>query len=52
MKMAFSARFWGDFLSHIDADEIVFDAVAPEQAGVFKIKGDKSFLHLIMPMRF
>ena len=52
MKMAFSAKFLGDFLSHVDGSEIVFDSIAPEQAGVFRIKGDKDFLHLIMPMRF
>lgn len=51
MEMAFSARFLADFLSNVDAGEIVFESNSPVNAGVFKIKGDDSFLHLIMPMR-
>ncbi len=51
IHMAFSAKFVGDFLSHISAQEIVLETTTPEQAGVFRIKDDEDFLHLIMPMR-
>ncbi|MCB9790942.1 DNA polymerase III subunit beta [Candidatus Nomurabacteria bacterium] len=51
IKMAFSAKLLSDMLSHIGAEDIVFESSSPTSAGVFKIKGDDSFLHLIMPMR-
>lgn len=51
IKMAFSAKLLSDMLSHIGAEEIVSESSSATSAGVFKIKGDDSFLHLIMPMR-
>jgi DNA polymerase-3 subunit beta len=50
IKMAFSARFLGDMLNNIDGEELVFECSEPVKPGVFKIKGDDDFIHLIMPM--
>ncbi|MCK9368846.1 DNA polymerase III subunit beta [Candidatus Dojkabacteria bacterium] len=50
IKMAFSARFIGDMLNNINGEEIEFESSEPVKPGVFKIKGDDSFIHLIMPM--
>ena len=51
MKMAFSSRLLADMLSHIGGEKLQFESSSPTTAGVFKIKGDDSFLHLVMPMR-
>jgi len=50
VKMAFSARFLGDVLNNIGSEDIVFECAESVKPGVFKVKGDDSFLHLIMPM--
>lgn len=51
ITMAFGAKILGDMLSHIGGDSLIFEANSTTSAGVFKVKGDDSFLHLIMPMR-
>lgn len=51
MKIAFSSRLLNDMLSHIGAEELVFESSNSTAAGVFKIKGDDTYLHLVMPMR-
>lgn len=51
MQMAFSSRLLSDMLSHVAAQDLLFESSSPTAAGVFKIKGDDSFLHLVMPMR-
>lgn len=51
LEMAFNCRFLLDFLSAVRGEEIVFEANGPLAPGVFKIKGDDSYLHLIMPVR-
>jgi len=50
-EIAFNARYLLDFLSNIEEKELVFDMIGPLNPGVFKIKNDESFLHLIMPIR-
>ncbi len=50
IKMAFSAKFLGDMLSNISAETLVFESSEPVKPGVFKIKDDDTFVHLIMPM--
>jgi DNA polymerase-3 subunit beta len=50
IKMAFSAKFLGEMLSNISTEEIVFESSEPVKPGVFKIKNDDTFVHLIMPM--
>ena len=50
-EIAFNARYLQDALSQIDAQELVFEMTGPLNPGVFKVKDDQSFLHLIMPIR-
>lgn len=50
-EIAFNARFLLDFLATVDAKEIAFEMTGPLNPGVFKIPGDNSYLHIIMPVR-
>lgn len=50
-EIAFNGRYLLELLSNIDEEEIVFEMTGPLNAGVFKIAGDNTFLHLIMPIR-
>ncbi len=50
-EIAFNAKYLLDLFSNIDERDLVFEMVGPLNAGVFKIKDDDSFLHLIMPIR-
>ena len=50
-KIAFNFRYLLDFLNSITAEEIVFEMTGPLTPGVFKPKGDKTLLHIIMPVR-
>ncbi|PJE67446.1 DNA polymerase III subunit beta [Candidatus Shapirobacteria bacterium CG10_big_fil_rev_8_21_14_0_10_40_9] len=51
LEIAFNFRFLLDFLNSPIGEEIIFEANGPLSPGVFKVKGDDSFLHLIMPVR-
>ena len=51
LKIAFSSKFLTDMLSSIDGDKMTFEGSSPTAPGVFKSKGDDSYLHIIMPMR-
>ncbi|MCL4353713.1 DNA polymerase III subunit beta [Patescibacteria group bacterium] len=50
-EIAFNPRYVLELLSNIDEEEIVFEMTGPLNPGVFKIKDDPTFLHLIMPIR-
>lgn len=50
-EIAFNARYLLELFSSIEEDIMVFEMAGPLNPGVFKIKGDNSFLHLIMPIR-
>ena len=50
-EIAFNSRYLLDVLSNVEEKELVFDMIGPLNPGVFKIKNDESFLHLIMPIR-
>ncbi len=50
-EIAFNARYLLDLFSNVQAKEMVFEMTGPLNPGVFKIKDDASFLHLIMPIR-
>jgi len=50
-EIAFNARYLLDFLSAIEDEEIIFEMSGPLSPGVFKLKNDPSYLHLIMPIR-
>lgn len=50
-EIAFNSRYLLDFLSSVDDDEISFEMTGPLSPGVFRLGKDKSYLHLIMPIR-
>lgn len=50
-EIAFNARYLQDLFSSLEEDNLVFEMTGPLNPGVFKIEKDKSFLHLIMPIR-
>jgi len=49
--IAFNSRFLLEFLGSIDEEKIVFEMTGSLNPGVFKIEGDDSFFHIIMPVR-
>ncbi len=50
-EIAFNARYLQDVLANIHVEEMVLEMTGPLNPGVFKVKDDESFLHLIMPIR-
>jgi DNA polymerase-3 subunit beta len=50
-EIAFNAKYVLDVLSAVNKENLVFEMTGPLNPGVFKIKDDSSFLHLIMPIR-
>ena len=50
IKIAFSAKLLNDVLMHIDSEDIIFECSESTRPGVFKIDGDDTFIHLVMPM--
>jgi DNA polymerase-3 subunit beta len=50
-EIAFNARYLLDLFSNINEENMSFEMAGPLNPGVFKITGDNSFLHLIMPIR-
>lgn len=50
ISIAFSSRLLSDVLNHLDKEEILFECSESVKPGVFKIKDDESFIHLVMPM--
>lgn len=50
LKIAFSSKLLTDILTHVDTNELIFECSEAVRPGVFKIKGDEEFIHLVMPM--
>ncbi len=50
LKIAFSSKLLSDILSHLSAEDLLFECSESVKPGVFKIKGDDTFIHLVMPM--
>jgi DNA polymerase-3 subunit beta len=50
LRIAFSSRLLTDVLNHLQTEDIIFECSEPVKPGVFKIKDDESFIHLVMPM--
>ena len=50
-KVAFNFKFVLDFLSHVTEKKITIEVLRPDAPVVFKIEGNKNFLHVIMPVR-
>jgi len=49
--IAFNSRFLLDFLNNVNTDKLIFEMTGSLNPGVFKIEGDDTFLHIIMPVR-
>lgn len=49
--IAFNSRYVLDVLGNVSAEEMTFEMTGPLNPGVFRIAGDDTFLHLIMPIR-
>jgi DNA polymerase III sliding clamp (beta) subunit (PCNA family) len=50
-KIAVSSTYLIDFLSRLDSEEVVIELSDKMHPAVFKLPGDLSYLHLIMPLR-
>jgi len=50
-EIAFNAKYLLDLFTILPDNELVFDMIGPLNPGVFKLNGNTSFLHLIMPIR-
>jgi DNA polymerase-3 subunit beta len=50
-EIAFNAKYLLDLCANVPATDMIFEMTGPLNPGVFKIQGDNSFLHLIMPIR-
>ena len=50
-EIAFNAKYVLDLLTALQKEDLIFEMTGPLNPGVFKIKEDNSFLHLIMPIR-
>ena len=51
LEIAFNCRFLLDLLGAVSAEEMAFEASEALSPGVFRLKNDPSFFHLIMPVR-
>lgn len=50
-EIAFNARYLLDLLTNIEEELITFQMTGPLNPGVFRLGSNKSYLHLIMPIR-
>lgn len=50
-EIAFNARYLLELFAHIEEEDMILEMTGPLSPGVFKVKEDPSFLHLIMPIR-
>lgn len=50
-EIAFNARYLLDVLANVSEEQLTFEMTGPLNPGVFHIKDDPSYLHLIMPIR-
>ena len=50
-EIAFNAKYLLDLFGSLTEDRLIFEMIGPLNPGVFRIQGDDSFLHLIMPIR-
>lgn len=50
-EIAFNGRYILEFLSNTVGEKVILEMTGPLNPGVFKIEGDPSYLHIIMPIR-
>lgn len=51
LTIAFNYRYLMDFLNVANAPEMTLELNGPLAPGVFRVKGETNFLHIIMPVR-
>ena len=51
VRVAFNFRYMLDFLNNVSSEEIVIELLRSDTPTLFKVKGDDSFFHIIMPVR-
>ncbi len=49
-KIAFNGRYLQDVLQVLDGGRVALEASGPSNPGVFRIVGDESYVHVVMPM--
>lgn len=50
-KVAFNFKFLIDFLGHSTSKKVAIEILRPDAPVVFRLEGNKEFLHIIMPVR-
>ncbi len=50
-KVAFNSRYLLDLLAMVEGEQINLEIAGALNPGVFTLKGDQSYLHIIMPVR-
>ncbi len=50
-EIAFNAKYLIDLFANVKEEEMMLEMTTSTSPGVFKVKGDSTFLHLIMPIR-
>lgn len=50
-NIAFNARYLLDLFNTLPEKEMIFEMTGPLNPGMFRIKDDETFLHIIMPIR-
>jgi len=50
-EISFNVKFLLDFLRSVETDKIVLEISSGVEPGLFRISGEESFLHVIMPVR-
>lgn len=50
-KIAFNGRYLLEFLVNLEEKELIFEMTGSLNPCIFKVKGESSFFHLIMPVR-
>ncbi|MDA1316683.1 MAG: DNA polymerase III subunit beta [bacterium] len=50
-KVSFNYRYVLDFLNSVDGEEIIIEILRPDAPIVFKSSKDKTYTHIIMPVR-
>lgn len=51
MKIAFNYKYILDFLSTVNAGQVILECTTAAAPGVFKIVDNEEYLHIIMPLR-
>jgi DNA polymerase III sliding clamp (beta) subunit (PCNA family) len=51
METAYNVKYLQDFINSISGEEIIFETNGTTAPGAFRDKSDKTYLHIIMPMR-